>query len=274
VGGGVIGTGIARDAALRGLRVALFEQDDFGAGTSSRSTRLIHGGLRYLAQLDFGLVRDDLRERELLLRNAPHLVRPLPFLVPIYERGLAYRLKLRAGMLLYDLLSHGKSLPAHTMLNHAETLQREPGLNPRGLQGAALYWDAQITYPERLCIENAVDAEAHGALLRNHAQVVAPVLEAGRLTGVSVRDRLTGNQVEGPCGCDGERVRPVARRRGGGPDEEREPPHTPDKGHPPRGAEGDRARRRSLLSRRPAPLLPDPVARIHLGRHDRHGLRG
>src|SRR5262249_47045253 len=102
IGGGIIGTGIARDAALRGLRVALVEREDFGAGTTSRSTRLIHGGLRYLEQGDFGLVRQDLRERELLLRNARHLVRALPFLVPFYRRGTFDRLKLRAGLAVYD----------------------------------------------------------------------------------------------------------------------------------------------------------------------------
>src|SRR5437667_1855985 len=105
IGGGIIGCGVARDAALRGLRVALVEQHDFGSGTTSRSTRLIHGGLRYLELYDFGLVREDLRERETLMRIAPHLVRPLPFLVPMYRPSAYQRLRLRAGMLLYDALS-------------------------------------------------------------------------------------------------------------------------------------------------------------------------
>src|SRR5512133_3682437 len=119
VGGGIIGAGIARDAALRGLSVALFEQADYGGGTTSGSTRLIHGGLRYLEMLDFRLVRMDLRERETLLRIAPHLVKPLEFLVPFYRRSALYRTKLRAGMLLYDLLSYDKSLPGHRFLNAA-----------------------------------------------------------------------------------------------------------------------------------------------------------
>src|SRR5437764_355674 len=196
IGGGIVGTGIARDAALRGLRVALFEKEDFGAGTTSRSTRLIHGGLRYLRQWDLGLVRADLRERELLLKNAPHLVKPLPFLVPFYRRSLSYRLKLRAGLLLYDLLSYDKSLPSHRMLSRAETLSREPGLHPEGLQGAARYYDAQISSPERLCVENFLDAEANGAEVFNHTEAVAPLIDASRLIGVRVRDRFTDQERE------------------------------------------------------------------------------
>src|SRR5687767_15126104 len=113
VGGGIVGSGVARDAALRGLKVALFEKQDFGCGATAGSTRLIHGGLRYLEMLDFRLVRLDLRERETLLRIAPHLVKPLRFIVPFYESSLARRAKLRLGMMLYDILSFDKSLPRH-----------------------------------------------------------------------------------------------------------------------------------------------------------------
>ena len=113
IGGGIIGAGIARDAALRGARVALFEKRDFGSGTTAGSTRLIHGGLRYLEMLDFRLVRMDLRERETLLRIAPHLVRPLEFIMPFYRSSFFYRAKMRIGMRLYDLLSYDKSLPRH-----------------------------------------------------------------------------------------------------------------------------------------------------------------
>src|SRR5579883_2943813 len=158
VGGGIIGCGIARDAALRGLHVALFEKEDFGYGTSSRSTRLIHGGLRYLEMLDFGLVRQDLREREILLKTAPHRVQPLPFLVPFYHRSAFYRARLRVGMILYDLLSYDKSLPAHRMLSREATLREEPGLAAEGLQGAARYYDAQAALPERLCADAIRDA--------------------------------------------------------------------------------------------------------------------
>src|ERR687887_1544695 len=111
VGGGAIGAGAARDAALRGLSVALVEQHDFGEGTTSRSTRLIHGGLRYLAQREFGLVRENLREREILLRTAPHLVRPLPVYVPLYRPSVRERAQLGAGKLLFDPLSRPKTLP-------------------------------------------------------------------------------------------------------------------------------------------------------------------
>src|SRR5436309_1478742 len=109
IGGGIIGAGIARDAALRGLSVALFEKDDFASGTSSTSTRLIHGGLRYLEMFDFGLVRQDLGEREILLRIVPHLVKPLAFIVPLWSRSIFYRVKLKIGMILYDLLFYDKS---------------------------------------------------------------------------------------------------------------------------------------------------------------------
>ena len=197
VGGGIIGCGVARDAALRGLRVALVEQVDFGWGTSATSTRLVHGGLRYLEQFDFGLVRQDLAERELLLHVAPHLVTPLPFLVPIYGRGLFYRLKLRIGMMLYDLLAFDRSLPGHHFLSAAETLALEPGLTPDGLEGAALYYDAQVPLTERLCVENVVDAVAAGALALNHTRVTGLLRDAtGAVIGVSARDVLDGHDLQ------------------------------------------------------------------------------
>jgi glycerol-3-phosphate dehydrogenase len=192
IGGGIIGCGIARDAALRGLRVALVEQMDFGAGTSATSTRLVHGGLRYLEQFDFGLVRQDLAEREILLRIAPHLVKPLPFLVPIYRRGLFYRTKLRAGMILYDLLSYDRSLPGHRFLSAAETLALEPGLAADGLEGAALYYDAQVELTERLCVENVLDAVEHGAVALNHTRVTGLLRDSqGAVVGVAARETLS-----------------------------------------------------------------------------------
>jgi glycerol-3-phosphate dehydrogenase len=199
IGGGIIGCGIARDAALRGLKVALFEKEDFGSGTSSRSTRLIHGGLRYLEQFDFGLVRQDLREREILLKTAPHRVAPLRFLVPLYNRSLFYHARLRAGMLLYDLLSYDKSLPKHRFLSRAETLALEPGLAETGLQGAASYYDAQCAFVERLCLDNVTDAVENGAQAYNHTEVIELRREERRVTGLAVRDTLTGETVEVKC---------------------------------------------------------------------------
>lgn len=195
VGGGIVGCGIARDAALRGLRVGLIEREDFGAGTTSRSTRLIHGGLRYLELLDFALVRQDMREREILIRIAPHLVRPLPFLVPMYGWPAWKRDRLRVGMVLYDLLSYDKSLPRHTFLTREETLASEPQLNPRGLQGAARYYDCQVELPERLALANAVDAAEHGALVRTYTEVVRFIREGGRVVGVEARDIATDRRV-------------------------------------------------------------------------------
>jgi glycerol-3-phosphate dehydrogenase len=195
VGGGIVGCGIARDAALRGLRVGLIEREDFGAGTTSRSTRLIHGGLRYLEMLDFALVRQDMREREILIRIAPHLVRPMPFLVPMYGWPAWKRDRLRIGMVLYDLLSYDKSLPRHTFLSRESTLTSEPHLNPRGLQGAARYYDAQVELPERLALANVVDAAEHGALVRTYTDVVRFIREGGRVVGVEARDIATDRRV-------------------------------------------------------------------------------
>jgi glycerol-3-phosphate dehydrogenase len=196
IGGGIIGCGIARDAALRGLRVALFEKDDFSGGTSSRSTRLIHGGLRYLEQFDFGLVRQDLRERERLLATAPHRVVPLRFLVPLYRRSLLYRARLRVGMILYDLLSYDKSLPGHRFLSREETLREEPGLAAEGLQGAATYYDAQCAFVERLCLDNLTDAAENGALVYNDTRVTGLLRDGNRVRGLTLCDTRTAETAE------------------------------------------------------------------------------
>lgn len=196
IGGGVIGAGVARDAALRGLKVALFEKYDYASGTSSRSTRLIHGGLRYLEMLDFGLVRQDLKEREILLRIAPHLVRPLAFLVPFYRRSLFYRFKLLVGMYLYDWLSYDKSLPNHKVFNKKQTLELEPALRAEGLQGATMYYDGQVALTERLTLENILSAQEHGALCFNHVRVENVIKENGRVVGVKLQDELSGEKGE------------------------------------------------------------------------------
>ena len=196
IGGGIIGAGIARDAALRGLSVALVEQDDFASGTTSRPTRLIHGGLRYLELFDFGLVRSDMREREILLRIAPHLVFPLPFLLPLYRPSLWYQAKLRFGMQLYDALSLDKSLPKRKWLDRDETLAAEPTLDPEGLHGAWRFYDAQVPLVERLVIENVVDASEHGALVLNHARALGYLRDGPRVTGAVVHDKIAGADLE------------------------------------------------------------------------------
>src|SRR6476660_440682 len=171
IGAGINGAGIARDAARRGLKVLLVDKSDIGSGTSSASTRLIHGGLRYLEHLEFGLVRESLRERETLLHIAPHLVRPLPITIPIYKQSRRGPLTIRAGMIVYDLLSFSKSLPRHRMLSRRQTLDQLPGLNPDGLLGSALYFDAQVEFAERLVLENVLAASERGAEVYTYAPV-------------------------------------------------------------------------------------------------------
>src|SRR3982750_2966945 len=141
IGGGINGCGVARDAVMRGLSVALLERDDFGSGTSGRSSRLIHGGIRYLEQGQLHLVRESIRERQTLLRIAPHLVKPLEFTWPIYRGARVGRVKLSAGLLVYQLMALGRSR-RHSALNAAETLDREPCLKSNGLTGGAVYYDA------------------------------------------------------------------------------------------------------------------------------------
>jgi glycerol-3-phosphate dehydrogenase len=196
IGGGIIGAGIARDAALRGLSVAIVEQADFGSGTTSRPTRLIHGGLRYLELFDFALVRSDMREREILLRIAAHLVFPLAFLLPLYRPSFFYQLKLRIGMQLYDALSLDKSLPKRKHLDRAATLAAEPSLEPDGLTGAWRFYDAQVPLVERLVIENLIDAANHRTIVLNHARVSDFLREGDRIVGARVRDSVAERNVE------------------------------------------------------------------------------
>jgi glycerol-3-phosphate dehydrogenase len=195
IGGGIIGTGVARDAALRGLRTLLVEREDYACGTTSRSTRLIHGGLRYLRLLDFKLVHQDLHEREILLIIAPHLVHRLEFVIPLLKSAPYYRLTLPVGLRLYNMLSHGTSLPPCHRLSTRETLEEEPSLkDTAGLTGAFLYYDCQAEYTERLCIENVLDAAAHGAVVLNHATMTQFLLKDGTVRGIRVKDTLSGEE--------------------------------------------------------------------------------
>ena len=188
IGAGINGAGIARDAAMRGLKVLLLDKGDIGGGTSSWSTRLIHGGLRYLEHGEFGLVRESLREREVLFHIAPHLIRPLPMLLPIYKNASRGPWTIRAGMFAYDALSLRKSLPRHRFLTSVEALQHAPGLNSEGLVGAALYYDAQVEFAERLVLENALSARDHGATVITYARVDKFIVESANVKGVEITD--------------------------------------------------------------------------------------
>ena len=198
IGAGINGAGIARDAATRGLKVLLLDKGDAGGGTSSWSTRLIHGGLRYLEYGEFGLVRESLRERERLLKIAPHLVRVLPLLVPIYENARRGMLTVRAGMIAYDLLSFDKKLPRHRMLSREETIERAPGLSREGLRGSAVYFDAQVEFAERLVVENALSAIEHGATVVTYAKVHKLLIEEGKVSGVEWRSSPSVGASETP----------------------------------------------------------------------------
>ncbi|MFL5402251.1 MAG: glycerol-3-phosphate dehydrogenase [Gemmatimonadales bacterium] len=193
IGGGINGAGIARDAAMRGLRTLLVEQNDLGSGTSSRSSRLIHGGLRYLEQGEFGLVLEANRERRTLLRIAPHLVWPLPFVFPIHRGDRISRWRLAAGMLLYDVLALFRNVRTHRILGKRGMLEAEPMLRDRGLVGGARYYDAQCD-DARLVIATARSAIHHGALVANYMAVRSLERTAGRVVGAQLEDHLTGEQ--------------------------------------------------------------------------------
>ena len=191
IGGGITGVGIARDAALRGFRTALIDKADFGAGTSSHSSRLIHGGIRYLEQGALHLVFEASHERRVLLKIAPHLVRPLAFLFPVYRGSRVPAWKLRAGMWLYDVLSAFRNVRAHRWLRPKKVRRVEPALRERGLVGAALYYDAQ-TDDARLVLATARSAARAGALVANYVEVSTLLKPDGRVRGAAVRDVLTG----------------------------------------------------------------------------------
>ena len=195
IGGGITGAGIARDAALRGLRVALVDKSDVAGGTSSRSSRLIHGGLRYLEHGDLRLVFEASRERRILLRIAPHLVRPLPFLFPAYRGARVPPWKLRAGLWLYDLLAAFRNVHAHRWLGAKRVRALEPGLRDKDLAGAGLYYDAQ-TDDARLALATLRSAATAGALIASYTEVLALAKPDGRVAGASVRDVLTGRRLE------------------------------------------------------------------------------
>ena len=194
IGGGITGAGIARDAALRGLSVALLEADDWASGTSSRSSRLVHGGVRYLEHGHLHLVFESSRERRALLALAPHLVRPLHFTWPVYRGARLPRWKLVAGLFLYDALALFRNVGNHRALGAAGVLAAEPSLRRDGLVGGAQYWDA-ATDDARLTLATVLGAREAGALTLNHVLVEGLVQRGGRAGGVRARDRLTGREL-------------------------------------------------------------------------------
>lgn len=200
IGGGATGTSAARDAALRGLSVVLLEKNDFGSGTSSRSTKLFHGGLRYLEKFEFGLVREACRERELMLTLAPHLSYPKPFIYLLYDGYHmmfdwlpATLLMLHAGLTMYDTFSGNPRERRHKMLNKAMLLDIEPFLNPTGLKGGGYYYDF-LTDDGRFTIETMKAACDSGALAANYMEVKGLVNDNGRISGVEAVDQITGDE--------------------------------------------------------------------------------
>jgi len=198
VGGGATGLGVALDAAARGLRVVLIDSHDFAKGTSSRSTKLVHGGVRYLAQGNIALVREALHERSLLLENAPYLARPLPFVVPAYHWWEAPFYG--SGLLMYDVLAGSSGLGRTQLMGRARTLECLPGLRQDGLKGGVKYWDGQFN-DARLVIALARTAAAHGALLVNYCAATELCYHGERISGLVCRDTLGGQEFQIQSRC-------------------------------------------------------------------------
>lgn len=194
VGGGITGAGVARDAASRGMKVLVAEAKDFASGTSSRSSKLIHGGIRYLENMEFGLVHEALTERRRLLEMAPHLVHPLRFLIPIYQSSRVGLVKMEMGMMLYDLLSLFDAPKVHEAHRSKWTLQKEPQLNREGLKGSVIYSDAYME-DDRLVIETLRSAQTLGAQSVNYARVMS-IEEDEHGCSATLLDTLKGQQIQ------------------------------------------------------------------------------
>jgi glycerol-3-phosphate dehydrogenase len=193
IGGGITGAGVARDAASRGMSVALVEAKDFAVGTSSRSSKLIHGGIRYLENLEFGLVFEALSERRLLFEMAPHLVHPLRFVLPLYQGGRVGMFKMGLGMWLYDALSMFEAPELHERLNAGESLERLPLLRESGLLGSYVYSDAYMD-DDRLTIETLRSAVKLGALAVNYVSADDAELVEGKVRSIGVTDHVSGRK--------------------------------------------------------------------------------
>ncbi|MGH9036190.1 MAG: FAD-dependent oxidoreductase, partial [Acidimicrobiia bacterium] len=202
IGGGITGAGVALDAASRGLRTALVERGDFAAGTSSRSSKLVHGGLRYLNQREFRLVYEALAERQRLLRLAPHLVRPLPFLIPIFASGTAgkagaraYARAIGAALWMYDATGGARIGKLHRRLSRAETLERMPDLDPERLAAGFLYYDARVD-DARLTLNVVKTAATHGAVVANYVEATGLRRVGEQIVGAALTDRRGGAAFE------------------------------------------------------------------------------
>ncbi|TFZ02075.1 glycerol-3-phosphate dehydrogenase/oxidase [Ramlibacter humi] len=198
IGGGATGLGVALDAAARGFSVVLLESHDFGGGTSSRATKLVHGGVRYLAQGNVALVREALHERTVLLKNAPHLAQPLPFVMPSYK--LWETPFYGTGLKLYDALAGAAGLAPTRFLSKTGTLRAVPTARPDGLKGGVEYWDGQFD-DARLALALARTAQAQGALVMNYMPVTGLLHEQGRVAGVKAQDAETGQAFEVRAKC-------------------------------------------------------------------------
>jgi glycerol-3-phosphate dehydrogenase len=192
IGGGITGAAIAREAQSRGLDVILLEKDDFASGTSSRSSKLVHGGVRYLEQFEFGLVHESTRERALLWRNAPDLVTAVPFIFPAFRESRVPLWKLNIGLWLYDLLALFRTPTRHYLYSKAKTLREEPGLRSDGLRGSIFYWDGQ-TDDARLTLSNIIDAARHGAHVLPQAEAMRVQQDdTKKFYDIHFRDQLSG----------------------------------------------------------------------------------
>ncbi len=204
IGGGITGAFIAWDAALRGLKVALIDKGDFGAATSAATSKLIHGGLRYLKTLEVGLVRESLQERRIMEIIAPHLVSPLPFVFPAYGWGMRGMPAAVSAMVFYDTLSYDrkwindddKKIPGHEKFSAEQILAMEPVLDPVELKGGVVYYDCQMHNPERLTLEPILSASEYGADVANYASAVDIILETDRVKGAHVLDTLSGKEYD------------------------------------------------------------------------------
>ncbi len=200
IGGGITGATMAYEAVTRGLKAALFEKGDFGAATSSATSKLIHGGLRYLKNLEFGLVRESLRERRILSNIAPNFVYPVPFMIPSYQNVKSHKIMIFSAMTLYDMLSFdkgytwdpSKSLPHFRSFSRNQTLAMEPCVKPEGMTGSTIFYDCQNNFPERMTLAFLKSAERMGARLSNYAKVVSLEKKGDQVTGILAQDLING----------------------------------------------------------------------------------